>query len=64
MKSSSLKASEIEALTFIYTPTQRPEGVDAAPDRNPRARTLTPPLVGAAVVLVVFVALAWILTQR
>lgn len=64
MKSSPLKAGEIEALTFIYTPTQGPEGVGAATGANPRARTLTPPLVGAAVVLVVFVALVWILTQR
>jgi hypothetical protein len=64
VKSSLLKAREIEALTFIYTPTERPAGPGAARNSNTTARRLARPLVGAAVALVVFLTLAWILTPR
>ena len=64
MKSSPLKAREVEALTFIYTPTETPAAGDAAPNENATARALARPLLGAAVALVVFATLAWILTAR
>jgi hypothetical protein len=64
VKSSPLRASEIEALTFIYSPNQSsPEG-GAAPRTHPTSRTLAGPLLGAAVALVALVTLAWILTPR
>ncbi|HEX4389361.1 MAG TPA: hypothetical protein VH109_12105 [Steroidobacteraceae bacterium] len=59
MNSSPLRASEIEALTFIYTPAPRSEGSRTT---GAAGRSVARALVGAAVGLVVFVALAWILT--
>ena len=61
MNSSPLSAREIEALTFVYTPTPRSER-DLSPEAGGAGRSMARPLVGAAVALVVFVALAWILT--
>lgn len=63
MNPSGLSASEIEALTFIYTPTGRSAAAGSQKASAP-SRSLTRPVVGTAVALVVFVALAWILTPR
>jgi hypothetical protein len=60
---SPLRAREIEALTFIYTPTQRSAGAASAHDADTPPRLPARPLVGAAVAAVVFGALAWILTR-
>ena len=63
MNPSPLRAREIEALTFIYSPTESsPVAVSQNLDTPSRSRAR--PLVGAAVALVLFAALAWILTSR
>jgi hypothetical protein len=59
-----LRASEIEALTFIFTPAQRSPSAGSARPLNPSGHLAVRPVLGAAVALVVFVALAWLLTPR
>jgi len=61
---SPLRASEIEALTFIYAPGEKSPAAGSARNANRSSRSLARPVVGTAVALVVFVALAWILTPR